>query len=325
MLFFDSAKLNILYTGAEKCLDGSSKVKGHELHSYCTHTGGRGTRCGIVRRLLLPLPILDFFDILRARVQDLAIGDRGHRPRERRLQEKHADICAAVVDGREVRSEREGRKVIWSRVKGPTHADAELRPDSSRDATSYRSDLQPARAPRPCVNLEGAFPLNQHSRAQLHHHHRPTRTSTFSPAPSPVLATLRNSRRRPSGGVESIFAMADITIDKNSFHDRLSSFLSQWKNDKRSGDGIFGGVSSIVIMVGKANDAAAYPKNVAFQVRASHCSRETLQGADCRLCSSGCSATSSRPLFSSSLLMQFTLSLQRRRVRLATASGTHLG
>ncbi|KAK8204948.1 FACT complex subunit-domain-containing protein [Phyllosticta capitalensis] len=60
--------------------------------------------------------------------------------------------------------------------------------------------------------------------------------------------------------------MADITIDKNSFHDRLSSFLSQWKNDKRSGDGIFGGVSSIVIMVGKANDAAAYPKNVAFQL-----------------------------------------------------------
>ncbi|OJD37458.1 fact complex subunit spt16 [Diplodia corticola] len=58
----------------------------------------------------------------------------------------------------------------------------------------------------------------------------------------------------------------EISIDKNAFHDRLSSFISQWKADKRSGDAVFNGASSIVIMVGKANDAQAYPKNVAFQL-----------------------------------------------------------
>ncbi|KAF1814664.1 SPT16-domain-containing protein [Eremomyces bilateralis CBS 781.70] len=60
--------------------------------------------------------------------------------------------------------------------------------------------------------------------------------------------------------------MADeIQIDKNVFHNRLSSFLSHWKADKRGGDSSFGGVGSVVICVGKASDGA-YTKGAAFQL-----------------------------------------------------------
>ncbi|KAF2146297.1 uncharacterized protein K452DRAFT_305247 [Aplosporella prunicola CBS 121167] len=58
----------------------------------------------------------------------------------------------------------------------------------------------------------------------------------------------------------------EISISKEVFHDRLSSFISQWKADKRSGDAVFGGASSIVVLVGKANESSIYPKNVAFQL-----------------------------------------------------------
>jgi len=61
--------------------------------------------------------------------------------------------------------------------------------------------------------------------------------------------------------------MADeVTIDKQVFHDRLSSFLSQWKTDKRSGDSVFGGIGSIVIAKGKPLNGE-YDKTAAFQVR----------------------------------------------------------
>jgi nucleosome binding factor SPN SPT16 subunit len=57
----------------------------------------------------------------------------------------------------------------------------------------------------------------------------------------------------------------EIVIEKDVFHDRLSNFLAQWKNDKRSGDTTFQGVNSIVLLVGKASDGA-YVKSTAFQV-----------------------------------------------------------
>jgi hypothetical protein len=60
----------------------------------------------------------------------------------------------------------------------------------------------------------------------------------------------------------------EIVIDKASFHARLSSFITQWKSDKRS-DALFSGVGSIVICVGKASDGA-YPKSAAFQVGSQH-------------------------------------------------------
>ena len=62
--------------------------------------------------------------------------------------------------------------------------------------------------------------------------------------------------------------MADaVKIDKDTFHDRLSSFILQWKNDKRTGDALFGGVGSVAVVMGKADDAAVFQKNNAFQVR----------------------------------------------------------
>jgi hypothetical protein len=59
----------------------------------------------------------------------------------------------------------------------------------------------------------------------------------------------------------------DIVIDKASFHDRLSTFIAQWKSDGKRSDALFSGIGSIAICVGKASDGA-YPKSAAFQVGA---------------------------------------------------------
>ena len=63
--------------------------------------------------------------------------------------------------------------------------------------------------------------------------------------------------------------MADtVKIDKEQFHDRLSSFLAQWKNDQLKGGTIFGGANSIGILMGKNEDNnGMFQKNSAFQVR----------------------------------------------------------
>ena len=58
----------------------------------------------------------------------------------------------------------------------------------------------------------------------------------------------------------------EVKIDKVVFHDRLGQFISAWKTDKRSGDALFGGVGSIIILMGKAEDSA-YQKNNALHVR----------------------------------------------------------
>ncbi|KAI9729207.1 MAG: FACT complex subunit spt16 [Cirrosporium novae-zelandiae] len=56
--------------------------------------------------------------------------------------------------------------------------------------------------------------------------------------------------------------MADeIKIDSRTFQERLSHFVGQWKIDKRSGDVLFNGASSIVILMGKAEEAAQFQKN----------------------------------------------------------------
>jgi hypothetical protein len=62
--------------------------------------------------------------------------------------------------------------------------------------------------------------------------------------------------------------MADqVVIDKTLFHERLSSFITQWKADKRSGDALFQGASSVVLPVGKATEGNTFTKSSAFQVR----------------------------------------------------------
>lgn len=58
----------------------------------------------------------------------------------------------------------------------------------------------------------------------------------------------------------------DIVIDKQLFHDRLGGFVAKWKTDKRSGDAVFQGASSIATVVGKASEPGSYLKPAAFQV-----------------------------------------------------------
>lgn len=61
--------------------------------------------------------------------------------------------------------------------------------------------------------------------------------------------------------------MGDIKIDKGLFQERLGHLISAWKSDKRSsGDSVFAGASSIVILVGKTEESAQFMKNNAVHV-----------------------------------------------------------
>ncbi|KAK7744511.1 FACT complex subunit spt16 [Cytospora paraplurivora] len=55
-----------------------------------------------------------------------------------------------------------------------------------------------------------------------------------------------------------------IKIDNKLFHERISHFVNAWKADKRSGDTLFGGASSIVVMMGKMEEAQGFQKNNAM-------------------------------------------------------------
>lgn len=62
--------------------------------------------------------------------------------------------------------------------------------------------------------------------------------------------------------------MADaIKIDGKLFQERISHLVNAWKADKRSGDALFGGASSIVLMMGKVEEAQNFNKNNAMHVR----------------------------------------------------------
>jgi nucleosome binding factor SPN SPT16 subunit len=59
----------------------------------------------------------------------------------------------------------------------------------------------------------------------------------------------------------------EVKIDKQVFQDRLSQFIAAWKADKRSNDGLFGGVGSIVILMGKNHEQTiTFQKNNAMHV-----------------------------------------------------------
>ncbi|KAL8869048.1 MAG: hypothetical protein Q9174_004562 [Haloplaca sp. 1 TL-2023] len=59
--------------------------------------------------------------------------------------------------------------------------------------------------------------------------------------------------------------MADeVKIDGQAFHDRLSTLVSAWKADKRNNDALFGGVGSIVVLMGKNENTAQYQKSNAI-------------------------------------------------------------
>lgn len=61
--------------------------------------------------------------------------------------------------------------------------------------------------------------------------------------------------------------MADIKIDGKLFQERINHFINAWKADKRAGDTIFGGASSIVINMGKVEESPEFQKNNAMHVR----------------------------------------------------------
>lgn len=57
-----------------------------------------------------------------------------------------------------------------------------------------------------------------------------------------------------------------IKIDGKLFQERVSHLINSWKADKRSGDTIFGGASSIVVMMGKVEEVQNFSKNNAMHV-----------------------------------------------------------
>ena len=66
--------------------------------------------------------------------------------------------------------------------------------------------------------------------------------------------------------LQHVTTMAEIKIDKNLFQERLSHLISAWKADKRTGDALFGGASSILILMGKSEENAQFQKNNAIHV-----------------------------------------------------------
>ena len=56
--------------------------------------------------------------------------------------------------------------------------------------------------------------------------------------------------------------MADeVKIDKHAFHDHLAQLVTAWKHDKRSNDALFGGVGSMIILMGRAEESGFQKKN----------------------------------------------------------------
>ncbi len=70
--------------------------------------------------------------------------------------------------------------------------------------------------------------------------------------------------------LESSNKMGDeVKIDRDTFNNRLSHFVSTWKGDKRqSSDALFGGVGSIVVLLGRNEESQSFQKNNAMHVGA---------------------------------------------------------
>lgn len=107
--------------------------------------------------------------------------------------------------------------------------------------------------------------------------------------------------------------MADIKIDKNLFQERLSHFISAWKADKRSGDALFGGASSILVLMGKTEESAQFQKNNAIHVRISTFG-DSRRGLWLNISSSGFWATSFLRHSSSSPWTPYILLQLQRKV-----------
>jgi nucleosome binding factor SPN SPT16 subunit len=60
--------------------------------------------------------------------------------------------------------------------------------------------------------------------------------------------------------------MAEIKIDSKLFQERISHFVTAWKNDLRSKDGLFNGAQSLIVMMGKVEEIPEFHKNNAIHV-----------------------------------------------------------
>lgn len=61
----------------------------------------------------------------------------------------------------------------------------------------------------------------------------------------------------------------EVKIDKELFSNRLSHLVTAWKNDRRqSSDALFGGASSMVVLMGKNEEVAQFHKSNALHVSA---------------------------------------------------------
>jgi hypothetical protein len=123
--------------------------------------------------------------------------------------------------------------------------------------------------------------------------------ATFQPTAAELPSYIINTRCPDSTAIDkrSDFqspTMADIKIDSKAFQERLSHFVGAWKADKRNGDALFGGVSSIVILMGKVDEEPELHKNNAMHVcLTEHAMTVWPRGANVgENCSSGCLATS---------------------------------
>ena len=58
----------------------------------------------------------------------------------------------------------------------------------------------------------------------------------------------------------------EIKINKQLFHERLAHLVSTWKADRRGGDALFGGVGSMLVLLGKADRANGFSKSSAMNV-----------------------------------------------------------
>lgn len=60
--------------------------------------------------------------------------------------------------------------------------------------------------------------------------------------------------------------MAEVKIDSKLFQERIGHFVTSWKNDLRSKDGLFSGANTIVITAGKVEDSVDISKSAAVHV-----------------------------------------------------------
>jgi len=108
--------------------------------------------------------------------------------------------------------------------------------------------------------------------------------------------------------------MAEIKIDSKVFQERISHFINAWKADKRSGDALFGGASSVVITMGKVDANPEFHKNNAMHVRFPDRYATDAAGYDLTRHSSGCLATNFRRPLCSSQSTPSTFSPPRKKV-----------